>query len=287
LICDASGCSPSKTYSSNCPLIYAPNNCPPLSVTLYSGPVDVLKTAGAPLAQYAGGGRLWFNLYAYYSGAYPYGWYVAMNGTTLAYCPDNEYSYSTTDTRTWTEYKEANASAIYQLYLQWPDGKKTKATIAIYENKGGDPPYGFRVISSGTDQPPPQARIRIHTRYGPVNTAVDPITALKALGLNTRFLDYLDSDPHARTLFVEALRHPTTAEFNIPKINVTYTETVVRHILIRPSAYDQSGRVLFVQVPYSFSLGAVLATTVLPVNITKPPADVTTLSGGTAYVFSR
>jgi hypothetical protein len=68
---------------------------------------------------------------------------------------------------------------------------------------------------------------------------------------------------------------------------VTYTETVVRHILIRPSAYDQSGRVLFVQMPYSFSLGAVLATTALPVNITKPPANVTTLSGGTAYVFSR
>jgi len=57
--------------------------------------------------------------------------------------------------------------------------------------------------------------------------------------------------------------------------------------LIQPSAYDQSGNVLFVQMPYSFSLGAVLATTVLPVNITKPPANVTTLSGGTAYVFSR
>jgi hypothetical protein len=70
-------------------------------------------------------------------------------------------------------------------------------------------------------------------------------------------------------------------------INVTHTETVVRHVLIRPSAYDQSGRVLFVQVPYSFSLGAVFATTVLPVNITKPPVNVATLSGGTAYVFIR
>jgi hypothetical protein len=69
-------------------------------------------------------------------------------------------------------------------------------------------------------------------------------------------------------------------------INVTRTETVVNHVLLRPSAYDESGRVLFIQVPYSFSLGAVLATAVLPVNITKPPANVTTLSGGTAYVFS-
>ena len=120
-----------------------------------------------------------------------------------------------------------------------------------------------------------------------MNTTIEPITALKALGLNTRFLDYLYSDPHARMLFVEALRHPTTVEFNIPRINRTYTETVVRHILMQPSAYDQSGRVLFVQMPYSFSLGAVLATTVLPVNITKPPADVATLSGGTAYVFGR
>jgi hypothetical protein len=287
LICDASGCSPSKTYSSNCPLTYTPNNCPPLSVTLYSGPVDVLKTAGAPLAQYAGGGRLWLNLHVYYSIFYPYGWYVAMNGTILAYCPHEEHHYSSYDVRTWTEYKEVNASAIYQLYLQWPDGKKTKATIAIYENKGGDPPYGFRVISSGTNQPPPQANIGMHTRYGLVNTTVDSITALKALGLNIRFLNYLDSNPHARTLFVEALRHPAKAEFNIPRINQTYTETVVRHILIQPSAYDQSGDVLFIQVPYSFSLGAVLATTVLPVNITKPPANVTTMSGGTAYVFSR
>jgi hypothetical protein len=287
LICDASGCSPSKTYSSNCPLTYSTSGCPLGSVTLYSGPVDVLKTAGAPLAQYAGGGRLWLNLHAYYSGAYPYGWYVAMNGTTLAYCPHIEHSYFTTDTRTWTEYKEVNASAIYHLYLQWPDGKKTKATIAIYENKGGNPPYGFRVISSGTRHPPPPANIRIHTRYGPVNTTIDPITALKALGLNLRFLNYLDSDDQARTLFVEALRHPSKVEFNIPRINRTYTETVVNHILLRLSAYDQSGRVLFVQVPYSFSLGAVLAATVLPVNITKPPANVTTLSGGTAYLFSR
>jgi hypothetical protein len=277
LICDASGCSPSKTYSSNCPL---------LSVALYSGPVDVFKTAGAPLAQYAGGGRLWLNLHVYYSGAYPYGWHVAMNGTTLAYCPHEEHQYSSHDVRTWTEYKELNASAIYQLYLQWPDGKKTKATIAIYENKDGYPPYGFRVISSGTTQPPP-SNIIVYTRYGPVNTTVDPITMLDALHLNLKFLEYLNSDPHARTLFVEALRYPTTVEFNIPKINQTYTETVVRHILIQPSAYDQSGRVLFVQVPYSFSLGAVLATTVLPVNITKPPADATTLSGGTAYVFSK
>jgi hypothetical protein len=287
LICDVSGCSPSKTYSSNCPLIYSTDNCPPLSVTLYSGPVDVFKTAGAPLAQYAGGGRLWLNLHVYYSGAYPYGWYVAMNGTTLAYCPHEEHQHSSYDVRTWTEYKEVNASAIYQLYLQWPDGKTTKATVAIYENKDGYPPYGFRVISSGTNQPPPPANIRIHTRYGPVNTTIEPITAWHALHLNLRFLNYLDSDPHARTLFVEALRHPTVVEYNIPKINVTYTETVVRHILIQPSAYDQSGHVLFVQVPYSFSLGAVLATTVLPVNITKPPANVTTLSGGTAYVFSR
>jgi hypothetical protein len=287
LICDASGCSPSKTYSSNCPLIYTPNNCPPLLVTLYSGPVDVLKTAGAPLAQYAGGGRLWLNLYVYYSNAYPYGWYVAMNGTTLAYCPHEEHQYSSYDARTWTEYKEANASAIYQLYLQWPDGKKTKATISIYENKDGHPPYDFRVISSRTSQPPPPANIRILTRYGPVNTTIEPITMLDALGLNLKFLNYLNSDPQARTLFVETLRHPTTAEFNIPKINQTYTETVVNHVLMRLSAYDQSGRVLFVQVPYSFSLGAVLAITHLSVNITKPPANVATLSGGTAYVFGR
>jgi hypothetical protein len=287
LICDASGCSPSKTYSSNCPLTYSTSGCPLLSATLYSGPVDVLKTAGAPLAQYAGGGRLWLNLYIYYSNAYPSGWYVAMNGTALAYCPDLSYSTTVTDVRIWTEYKEVNASAIYHLYLVWPDGTKTKATVAIYENKGGDPPYGFRVISSGTKQPPPPANIKVYTRYGPANTTVDPITALKALHLNLKFLEYLNSDPHARTLFVEALRYPTTVEFNIPKINVTHTETVVNHILIQPSAYDQSGRVLFVQVPYSFSLGAVLATTVLPVNITKPPANVTTLSGGTAYVFGK
>jgi hypothetical protein len=283
LICDVSGCSLRKTYS------IAAQGWDPAGrqPTLYSGPIDVLRVAGAPLTQYGGGGRIWVNFGVYYSSMYPYGWYVHMNGTTLAFCPDNEYSHSVTDTRTWTEYKEVNASAIYHLYLQWPDGKKTKATVAIYENKGGDPPYGFRVISSETRQPPPPANIGIHTRYGLVNTTVDPITALKALHLNLKFLDYLDSDPQARTLFVEALRYPTTVEFNIPKINVTYTETVVKHILIQPSAYDQSGRVLFIQVPYSFSLGAVFATTVLPVNITKPPANVTTLSGGTTYVFSK
>jgi hypothetical protein len=277
LICDVSSCSPFKTYYI---LFYGQNPRPHI---LYSGSIDVLKVAGASLAQYSGGGRIWLNL-----GVRNYhdGWHVYMNDTTLSYCPYIE-SRSTYDTRTWTEYKEANASAIYHLYLQWPDGKKTKATVAIYENRGGHPPYGFRVISSGTSKPPPPPNIGIHTRYGLVNTTVDPITALRALHLNLRFLNYLDSDPYARTLFVEALRYPSTVEFNIPRINVTYTETVVKRIFLRPSAYGQSGTVLFMQVPYSFSLGAVLAATVLPVNITKPPADVTTLSGGTAYVFGR
>jgi hypothetical protein len=178
-----------------------------------------------------------------------------------------------------------NVSAIYQFYLQWPDGTRTKATIAVYENKDGT--YGLRVISSGTMQPPPPFNLIIYTRYGPVNSTIDLIVALDSLRLVIKFLNYLDSNPQTKTLFVEALRYPTTAEYNIPKINQTYTETVVKHILIQPSAYDQSGRVLFVQVPYTFSLGAMLATTVLPVNITKPPANVTTLSGGTAYVFGR
>ena len=275
LICDVSGCSPRKTYR----LIKCLNVIGYLE-TLYRGPIDVLRTAGAPLAQYAGGGRLWLHLYVYPGS---YGWSVIMNRTTLAFCPDADY-LTTYDTRTWTEYKEANASAIYQLYLQWPDGKRTKATIAIYERKDGT--YGFRVKSSGTMQPPPPPNTAVDTRYGPVNTTIEPMTMLRALHLNSKFLNYLNSDPQARTLFVEALRHPSIVEYNIPKINVTRTETVVNHILLRLSAYDQSGRVLFVQVPYSFSLGAVLATTVLPVNITKPPANVTTLSGGTAYVFN-
>jgi len=272
LICDASGCSSSKTYSSNS------------RGTLYSGPIEVLRIAGAPLTQYAGGGRIWVNLYAAYRNVYPWGWVVAMNGFTLAFC--REYSFWATYRRTWTEYKELNASAIYQLYLQWPDGTKTKATVAIYENKGGNgPPYGFRVISSGTTQPPPPPNKKIYTIYGTVDTTVDPIVALKSLGLSDKFLEYLKSDPQVKTLFDTALRYPTIVEYNIPKINVTHTE--IKHILIRPSAYGQSGRVLFVQVPYSFSLGAVLANTDLPVNITKPPMDVTALSGGTAYVFGR
>jgi hypothetical protein len=274
LICDVSGCSSRKTYATG--HVYQVK-------VLYSGSIDVIKTAGAPLTQYAGGGRIRLNLYVHYV---PYhGWYVYMNSTTLAYCPRIAYSYSVTDTRTWTEYKEANASAIYQLYLQWPDGAGTKATVAIYENKDGT--YGFRVISSGTRQPPPQGTIKLHTRYGSVDTAVDPITMLDALNLNLKFLEYLSSDPQARTLFVEALRYPSIVEHNIPMINVTHTETVAYHAVIYPTVYDQSGRVLFIQVPYSFSLGAVLATTVLPVNITKPPTNVTTLSGGTAYVFSK
>ncbi len=120
-----------------------------------------------------------------------------------------------------------------------------------------------------------------------MDTTIDPETALASLELDAKFMRYLGSNPEARTLFVEALRYPSVVEYNIPKINVTYTETVVNHILILPSAYDQYGRVLFVQMPYTFSLGAVFANTDLPVNITKPPANVTTLSGGTAYVFSK
>ena len=278
LVCDALRCSAMKAYE------FSDRRFPPFGIEFYNGPIYVLRTAGAPLAQCAGGGRIWLTLHSNYHSSYPHGYYVAMNGTWIAFCPAPEYT-SSYDTRTWTEYKEANASAIYNLYLQWPDGKRTVATISIYENKDGT--YGFRVISSGTMRPPPPPNTRIYTRYGPVNITTDLVVALKSIGLADKFLKYLDSDERARTLFVEALRHPTRAELNIPMINVTRTETVVKHILIRPSAYDQSGRVLFVQVPYSFSLGAVFANTVLPVNITKPPADATTLSGGTAYVFGR
>jgi hypothetical protein len=254
---------------------------PPFGIEFYRGPIDVLKTAGAPLTRYAGGGRIWLTLRANYHNSYPHGYYVAMNGTWIAFCP--VYGYTSYDTRTWTEYREANATAIYFLYLQWPDGKRTKATVSIYEHKNGS--YGFRVISSGTMQPPPPPNTVIYTRYGPVNTTIAPIVALKSVGVADRFLGYLYSNEQVRTLFVEALRRPAVVKYNIPKINVTRTETVIKYILVRPSAYDQSGRVLFIQVPYTFSLGAVFANTLLPVNITKPPANVTTLSDGTAYVF--
>jgi hypothetical protein len=81
LICDTSGCSLFKMY-----YVVSRGNDPTL-YTFYSGPIDVLRVAGAPLTQYTGG-RIWLNLRAVYRHYYPgRGWYVYMNGTTLAYCP--------------------------------------------------------------------------------------------------------------------------------------------------------------------------------------------------------
>jgi hypothetical protein len=272
LICDKSGCSPSKTYT------YSTGDWWIMYLReLYIGPIDVIKTAGAPLARYAGGGRLWLNLSIYLD--WNDAWHVTINGSDLVYCP---YVLRAA-VGTWTEYREAPASALYQLYLQWPDGKNVKATIAIYDQTNS---FGFRVISSTTTQSPPPVGIEIPTRYGFVKTTADPVVAAQSLRLVDRFFNWLDSNPDVKTAFVEALRGTGVVEHNIPTIAEKRTGTylVLQLVAIR---YD---RTIFVKMPYSFSLGAVFANTVLPINVTRPPEEAVTPSGEIAhriaYIFS-
>ena len=266
LICDKSGCSPNKTYTFRISGYYD------AVYELYNGPIDVLKPAGAPLARYAGGGRLWLNLTIYYQNLF---WYLVMNGTVLAYCG---FTYGSSEV-TVTEYREAPASALYQLYLQWPDGRNIKTTIAIYDQ--GDS-FGFRVISSRTTQPPPPGGVEISTRYGPVKTDVDLITAVKSLRLVDRFFKWLDSNPDAKTTFVEALYNTGVAEHDIPTTSETYKKV---EIVLQPVSVGYSYS-FFIKTLHPFSLGAVFANTVLPVNITRPPKEALTLSGGPTYIFS-
>jgi hypothetical protein len=266
LICDKSGCSPSKTYTFTSPEFYS------IAYEAYNGPIDVLKPAGAPLARYAGGGRLWLNLTIYHQNDF---WYLVMNGTVLAYCG---FTYGSSE-MTVTEYREAPASALYQLYLQWPDGRNIKTTVAIYDQ--GDS-FGFRVISSGTTQPPPPGGAEIPTRYGPVKTDVDLITGVESLRLVDRFFNWLDSNPDVKTAFVDALYNPGVTEHNIPMTSETYKKV---EIGLQPVSGGYS-YAFFIKTLHPFSLGAVFANTVLPVNITRPPKEALTLSGGPTYLFS-
>ncbi len=268
LICDKSGCSPSKTYT------YSTGDWILMKLhEIYIGPIDVVKTAGAPLARYAGGGRLWLNLSVYYD--WNRVWRLTINGSDLVTCG---YAWRSS-VGTWTEYREAPASALYQLYLQWPDGKNVKATIAIYDQTDS---FGFRVISSTTTQPPPPTGVEIPTRYGPVKTAVDLVVAEQSLDLVSRFFNWLDSNPDVKTTFVEALRDTGVVEHNVPITSKRHTGTtwVLQFVVKR---YD---RTILVKVPHPFSLGAVLANTVLPINVTRPPEKAITLSDKPAHIFS-
>ncbi len=193
---------------------------------LYNGPIDVIKPASAPLARYAGGGRLWLNLSIYLD--WNLVWHLTINGSDLVTCT----CVRRTSVGTWTEYREAPASALYQLYLQWPDGKNVKATIAIYDQTDS---FGFRVISSTTTQPPPPTGMEISTRYGPVKTTADFVVAVQSLDLVSRFFNWLDSNPDVKTTFVETLRDTGVVEHNIPIISErrTGTEWVVRLVATR------------------------------------------------------
>ena len=269
LICDKSGCSLTKTYTLSCP----PNILDVL-YELYIGPIDVLKLAGAPLARYVGGGRLWLNLSVYQDSDHI--WHVFLNGTDLVTCT----WVLAEEVVTWTEFREAPASALYQLYLQWPDGKNVKASIAIYDQGNS---FGFRVISSTTKQSPPPAGVEIPTRYGPVKTTFDLVVGVQSLDLASRFLDWLYSHPDAKTDFIEALRNTGVVEQNVPIISEKRTGTV----LVLQQVVIRHDRTLLIKVPSSFPLGAVLANTVLPINVTRPPENAVKLSGEVGYIFSR
>jgi len=270
LICDKSSCSPSKTYT-----LTAPYNHVDERYVMYIGPIDVLKTAGAPLARYAGGSHLWLNLTVYGLDR-TNSFHVLLNGTDLVRCT----WVRVMEEGTWTEFREAPASALYQLYLQWPDGKNVKASIAIYDRGNS---FGFRVISSTTKQSPPPAGVEIPTRYGPVKTTFDLVVGVQSLDLASRFLDWLYSHPDAKTDFIEALRNTGVVEQNVPIISEKRTGTV----LVLQQVVIRHDRTLLIKVPSSFPLGAVLANTVLPINVTRPPENAVKLSGEVGYIFSR
>ena len=219
--------------------------------------IHVFKAPNAPASQLLGGGRGVVNIYAEFIG-YPngdYDLYVYVNGTLVARC--YEQVTVSRESRSWTEYKEPNATAVYLIRFvgELPNGSKVvlDGNVVLHERKDGS--FGYRLIVNPVADPTPAD---LNAASPHLNlTATSPSSGIVYRGAVSlpfileempqmrlhndivdvytgpffRFLQQLSNDPQQKSMFMQALDKMVDIEFNVPYIAVNRAgEHLVYHI---------------------------------------------------------
>ena len=272
-------------------------------------PIYVFNVPNAPASQLIGGGRAVVKIdfqYRVYSGWYGdiFEVYAYVNGTQVAYC--RRETTVSRELRSWTEYKEPNATAVYLIrFVGERDGETVvlDANIALYEREDGT--FGYRLIVNPVEDPTPEdlnvaslhENLILRSPSGTIYRGAVSLPFILEemrlelhndevnvyLGPFLRFLEQLANDPSQLSTLVQALDRMVDIEFNIPYIAVNMTgEYLVYHT--HASRQSNSATLSFKTLSIS-SLGAVYANAVLPIDIKLPPPVMPQNSTRT-YVFS-
>jgi hypothetical protein len=269
--------------------------------------IHVFKTPDAPASQLLGGGRGVIDIYVEYSynrNVDAYDLEVYVNGTRLAYC--RKQTTVSRELRSWTEYKEPNATAVYLVrFVGERDGKTVvlDGNLVLYEREDGT--FGYRLIVNPVEDPTPADLnvVSAHSNLtirGPSDTiyrgAVSLPFILEEMRLELHndfaklyfgpFLRFVEQlyflNPYLMFTLGDALDKMIDTEFNVPYIAVNGTsEYLVYHEIY--SRHGGSAALRFKTLSIS-SLGAVYANAVLPIDIKLPP-PVLPRNGTRTYIF--
>ncbi len=272
-------------------------------------PIHVFKVPDAPVSQLLGGGRGVIDIYVAYRAYGDYGEVryldVYVNGTRVASC--YQHDRVSKELRSWTEYKEPNATAVYLIrFVGERDGKPVvlDGNIVLYERKDGS--FGFRLIVNPVADPTP-ADLNVASPHRNF-TITSPSSAVYRgavsvpfileempktylhndvvnvyMGVFFRFLNQLNNNPQQKSMFARALDRMVDMEFNVPYIAVNKTgEHLVYHT--HTNRQDRSVTLSFKALSIS-SLGAVYANAVLPIDITLPPPVLPQQNVTRTYIF--
>jgi hypothetical protein len=207
--------------------------------------IHVFKAPDAPASQLLGGGRGVIDIYVEYSynrNVDTYDLEVYVNGTRVAYC--RRQTTVSRELRSWTEYKEPKATALYMIRFVSDDGKVVDGNIVLYERE--DNSFGFRLTVFPVEDPTPEdlnvasphRNLTITSPSGAVYRGAVSLPFILEempkmhlrndvvsvyMGPFFRFLSQLSNDPQQKSMFAQALDKMVDIEFNVPYIAVNKT----------------------------------------------------------------
>jgi hypothetical protein len=268
----------------------------------------VFKTPSAVASNYLGGGTIPIKVKAdltqystWYLEATEWNVYLYINGKEvyLGQCYKSSYGPQYKEEK-WTEYRMPNASAVFHTCsrINYTDasgrtvtGVLKKVTI-LYENKDGS--FGYRthtVITNKTEGCPKPSTFEVFVKYtadGGEYT-VAPDTLVKALEENVftkrdkevlkKFAKWVLNQQNWIDILIDAFLSPKEVEFNVKRIAVNGTSLVPIGFTTK---YDPNTRSFsfYIGTMDMFALGAVLATSVMPLpydlpKVVKPVGNTT------------
>jgi hypothetical protein len=273
----------------------------------------VFKTPSAVASNYLGGGTVEIKVRAdYYKSI---GWsqldeaqwdvYLYVNGKEvyLGQCYKSQYNLGFKEYN-WTEYKMPNASAVFHTcgYVNITDANgNTRSAIMkkvtiLYENKDGS--FGYRthtVITNNTEGCPKGGFMKMSVYQTNTNTEYTINQDALWLALNTgvltqrdravlrKFVNWAKSQGFEWFLahLAAAFFSPTDIELNVKRIAVNRTSLVP---IGYATKYDPNTRSFsfYIGAMDMFALGAVLATSVMPLpydlpKVVKPVGNTTSV----------